>query len=125
MDFRAGERTKSGYLALPPGGVGPGVMVLHAWWGLNEFFVQLCDRLAAAGYVALAPDLYEGNVAITIDEAKALQSQYESNNTITPVLAAFDALAANPAVAPGGKGLLGCSMGTWWSVQLSVLRPDQ
>src|SRR5690348_76258 len=68
MDFRSGEKTRDGYLALPPSGAGPGVLVLHAWWGLNEFFVGLCDRLAREGYVALAPDLYEGAVTFSVGE---------------------------------------------------------
>ena len=63
--FGDGERF-SGYLAEPAGGVGPGVLVLHAWWGLNDFFKSLCDRLAAEGYVAFAPDLYGGK--LTVDE---------------------------------------------------------
>ena len=45
------------YLAQPASGQGAGVLVLHAWWGLNDFFKELCQRLAAAGFVALAPDL--------------------------------------------------------------------
>jgi carboxymethylenebutenolidase len=49
--------TLSQYLATPPGGKGPGVLVLHAWWGLNATFKGICDRLAEAGFVALAPDL--------------------------------------------------------------------
>ena len=51
----------AGFLALPPAstndGKGKGVLVLHAWWGLNDFFKELCERLAQEGFVALAPDL--------------------------------------------------------------------
>ena len=46
MDYQTGRKTDKGYLALPPSGAGPGILILHAWWGLNEFFVELCDRLA-------------------------------------------------------------------------------
>ena len=68
--FAAGDRTGTGYLALPDQEHGPGVLVLHAWWGLNPFFKELCDRLARAGFVAFAPDLYQGRTAATIDETE-------------------------------------------------------
>src|SRR5262249_14697123 len=53
-------------------GEGPGVVVLHAWWGLTEPFRQVCDRLAATGFVALAPDLYHGKTTALVEEAEAL-----------------------------------------------------
>ena len=74
MEFQANGRTASGYLAVPEHGSGPGVVVLHAWWGLTEPFRQVCDRLAQAGFVALAPDLYQGKTATTVEEAQALAS---------------------------------------------------
>ncbi len=49
-----------GYLAVPPSGTGPGVIVIQEWWGLVPHIEDVCDRLAAAGFVALAPDLYRG-----------------------------------------------------------------
>ena len=60
------------YLAAPAAG-GPGVLVLPSWWGLKPYFKQVCERLAEQGYTALAPDYYQGRVANTIEEAKALQ----------------------------------------------------
>jgi carboxymethylenebutenolidase len=50
-------------------------LVLHSWWGLNSFFRRLCDRFAAKGFVALAPDLYDGRVAGTVAEAKKLRAK--------------------------------------------------
>src|SRR5438046_3220896 len=70
--FQVDGRTISGYLAVPEQGSGPGVLVLHAWWGLTEPFRQVCDRLAEAGFVALAPDLYRGKTTAAIEEAQAL-----------------------------------------------------
>jgi carboxymethylenebutenolidase len=61
-----------GYLALPERGDGPGVLVLHAWWGLNSTIRDICSRLAGAGFVAFAPDLYHGKVADTIAGAETL-----------------------------------------------------
>src|SRR5437764_12941437 len=72
IEFQADGRTISAYLAIPEHGSGPGVLVLHAWWGLTEPFRQVCDRLAESGFVALAPDLYRGKTAATVEEAQAL-----------------------------------------------------
>ena len=71
-EFQANGRTISAYLAVPEHGSGPGVLVLHAWWGLTEPFRQVCDRLAQAGFVALAPDLYHGKTTAAVEEAQAL-----------------------------------------------------
>jgi carboxymethylenebutenolidase len=71
-EFQADGRTISAYLAEPSHGSGPGALVLHAWWGLTEPFRQVCDRLAKAGFVALAPDLYHGKTAAAVEEAQAL-----------------------------------------------------
>src|SRR6266516_3146337 len=71
-EFQADGRTISAYLAVPEHGSGPGVVVLHAWWGLTEPFRQVCDRLAEAGFVALAPDLYRGKTTASVEEAQAL-----------------------------------------------------
>src|SRR5579859_5647347 len=72
IDFNGAGTPATGYLAAPDSAAGPGVVVLHAWWGLTEPFRQVCDRLAEAGFVALAPDLYRGQTATTVAEAKAL-----------------------------------------------------
>ena len=53
--FQAGDEPVRGYLALPQSGTGPGVLVLHAWWGLVPTLIEVCERLAAAGFVAVAP----------------------------------------------------------------------
>ncbi|HEX6557515.1 MAG TPA: dienelactone hydrolase family protein [Ktedonobacteraceae bacterium] len=71
-EFQADGRTISAYLAVPEHGSGPGVLVLHAWWGLTDFFKQVCDRLAREGFIALAPDLYHGKTTAVVEEAQAL-----------------------------------------------------
>jgi carboxymethylenebutenolidase len=68
-----------GFLAVPPSGTGDGVLVLHAWWGLNDTIKAICTRLADAGFIAFAPDLYHGKVAKTIPEAEALGSALDAN----------------------------------------------
>ena len=77
IEFDANGSPAPGYLATPDGTAGagaPGVVVLHAWWGLTEPFRQACDRLAQAGFVALAPDLYRGKTTAMVEEADALGS---------------------------------------------------
>ena len=59
-----------GFLAVPSTGKGHGVLVLHAWWGLNDTIKAFCTRLAQEGFVALAPDLFAGKIARTIEEAE-------------------------------------------------------
>ncbi len=68
-----------GFLAVPLTGQGPGVLVLHAWWGLNDTIKAVCTRLAEAGFVAFAPDLYHGQVADTIAGAEILGAAIDAN----------------------------------------------
>src|SRR5437899_2701316 len=77
--FQADGRTISAYLAEPSHGSGPGVLVLHAWWGLTQPFRQVCDRLAEAGFVALAPDLYHGKTTTVVEEAQALATALDQD----------------------------------------------
>ncbi|MEO7002809.1 MAG: dienelactone hydrolase family protein, partial [Ktedonobacterales bacterium] len=72
IEFDTAGTPAPGYLARPDAATGPGVVVLHAWWGLTEPFRQVCDRLAEAGFVAIAPDLYRGKTTAKVEEAKAL-----------------------------------------------------
>lgn len=128
MAYRAGEKTTEGYLAVPPSGAGPGILVLHAWWGLNDFFIELCDRLATEGYVVLAPDLFDGAVAETIPDAEALSDLSEGPKieaTKHKVFQGLDSLFQQPGVQGTRVGVLGVSFGGWWTLQLSEQRPDQ
>src|SRR5262245_43923275 len=77
IEFDANEAAAPGYLAAPEGGSGPGIVVLHEWWGLTEPFRQACDWLADAGFVALAPDLYRGKTADTEAEAEKLSAELD------------------------------------------------
>ena len=111
------------YLASPSKG-GPGILVLPSWWGLKPFFRQVCDQLAEHGYTALALDYYHGRVGNTIDEAKALQEESESDPKAmgAMVKAAKDHLASLRTAKP--IGLMGFSMGTDWAVITAVKEPD-
>jgi carboxymethylenebutenolidase len=125
ITFEAGEQTGTAYLALPERGHGPGVLVLHAWWGLNSFFKETCDRLAREGFVALAPDLYFGKTAATIDEAQALLEQRDSERMKSTATGALAYLHDHPAVRGDAVGALGFSMGGAWAIFLSTLAPAE
>jgi carboxymethylenebutenolidase len=108
-----------GHLAVPTGGTGAGVLVLHAWWGLNPFLRGLCDRLASEGFVALAPDLYHGKTAATVEEAKRLRSRLRRETVSSEIVWAAEALAAHPAVLRPDLGLIGFSLGAYWALWLA------
>jgi carboxymethylenebutenolidase len=111
------------YLASPSND-GPGVLVLPSWWGLKDFFKQICDQLAEHGYTALAPDYYDGRVAKTIDEAKELQGSTEGTN---PELVGDLVKTAKDHLISLTKnkiGVIGFSMGTWWSLVIAENDPD-
>lgn len=114
----------SGYLAIPESGSGPGVLVLHAWWGLTPFFRSVCDRFAAAGFVAFAPDLNRGKTAPTIEEAEELNSERNFEETRTTVLRAVEYVQQLPAVTDTALGVAGWSLGAFWSILLSTFVPD-
>ena len=125
--LQIGPTDNRAYLATPESGTGPGVLVLHAWWGLTEVFTDACDRLAAAGFVALAPDLYaNGATTDSIAEAEQLISGHDSapGETKAALQAAVDYLLDSAAVTGKMIGAIGFSMGAYWALQLSQTRPD-
>jgi len=119
--LQVNEKTANAYLAVPEEG-GPGVLVLHAWWGLKPFFKQVCDQLAEQGFTALAPDMYQGRIATTIDEAEALLDQRDSEWMGDTVKAAKEYLAS---LTPGKPiGVIGFSMGAAWALIVAANEPD-
>jgi carboxymethylenebutenolidase len=124
-EFDVNGTTVAGYLALPERGRGPGVLVLHAWWGLTPFFEDVCERLATEGFVAFAPDRYGGPTAATIEEAESLQLQREDwVSTEAALRASVKFLGAQEAVDGEGLGALGFSAGAAWALLLSVREPE-
>jgi carboxymethylenebutenolidase len=96
--------------------------VLHSWWGLNGFFREVCDRLAAEGFVALAPDLYGGKVATTPAAARRLRASATTRRR-EPVyrflMRKIEFLKRHEAVTGSAIGQLGFSMGGHWALWLS------
>jgi len=115
IQLQIGGKTANAYLASANGG-GPGILVLHAWWGLKPFFKQVCDQLAEQGFTALAPDLYQGKIAGTIEEAKALMENRDFEFMRETVKAAHDHLASLTARP---MGVLGFSMGAAWALAVA------
>jgi carboxymethylenebutenolidase len=122
VEFKTGSNQGRGYLALPSHPKGA-VLVLHAWWGLNDFFKGLCDRLASQGYVALAPDLRNSAVATTVEEAEDLMKKSSNDLSKNAVFGAVDYLRSLPEVGRRKIGAIGFSMGGGWALWLSVQRP--
>jgi carboxymethylenebutenolidase len=111
------------YLALPAAGRGPGVLVLHAWWGLTGMIRELCDRLAAEGYVALAPDLYNGKIATTVEEAEKAAHQLDPDAAAGLCVAALERLRRLPAVEGRRTAVIGFSLGANFALWLANRLP--
>jgi carboxymethylenebutenolidase len=100
-----------GVLALPKSRSGLGLLLVHAWWGLNDFFKTLATRFAEAGFVTLAPDYYGGQVAKTAETAKALREKANLKSAEKLLNKAVDLLKTHPAVEPKRIGIVGFSLG--------------
>lgn len=115
--------TGRGYLARPAKGNGVGVLVLHAWWGLNDAFRQMCDGLASEGFVALAPDAYgDGLAAGTVEEAEQRSEALDLPRAEQTLLGAADLLAREVS---GPVASVGFSMGSGFGLWLARKRPEQ
>ncbi|CAG0947212.1 hypothetical protein ANRL1_03815 [Anaerolineae bacterium] len=115
-----------GFLAIPTAGTGPGVLVLHAWWGLNDTIKALCNRLAEAGFVAFAPDLYHGKVAATIAEAEVLSKALDANflQARAEVVEATRFLNERAGSADRGLAAIGFSLGASYALDISNTAPE-
>jgi len=114
------------YLAIPPAAKGPGVLVLHAWWGLNDTMKAFCEGLAQSGFVAFAPDLYHGKVADTIAGAEALGSALDANHLQARAEIAEAALFLNERAEQNERGLavIGFSLGAYYALDLADVDPE-
>lgn len=113
------------YLSLPAGtGPFPGIVVIHEWWGLNENIEHWADRLATAGYAALAVDLYGGTVATTPDEAMKLVKSVEPAKAMATIKAAFDYLGSDPRIAAKTRAVIGWCFGGAYSLQTALDIPE-
>ncbi|MDQ1448738.1 MAG: carboxymethylenebutenolidase [Actinomycetota bacterium] len=127
MSFASNGDTAHGYLALPASGTGPGVMVVQEWWGLVPQIKKVCDRLAADGFVALAPDLYHGDIAehTEMDKAGRLMSTMPMDRVARDTGAAVDFLRGHSAVRGDKVGVVGFCMGGMLTLLVAAQQGDK
>jgi carboxymethylenebutenolidase len=125
VSYKSGEETVSGYLAVPEGGgKHPAIVVIHEWWGLNDWVKEQAQKYAEQGYVALAVDLYRGKVAANPDDAHILMRGLPDDRGMRDLEAAFAYLSSRPDVNPAKIGSIGWCMGGSWSIKLAVDQPQ-
>jgi carboxymethylenebutenolidase len=127
VEFKSNGNTAAGYLVKPPAGTGPGVLVIQEWWGLDSGIKEMTDRLGAAGFVALAPDLYHGDLAghDEMDKAAGLMQKLPPDRAARDMSGAIDYLASHNAVRGNGIGVVGFCMGGMLAWIIAANRPDQ
>ncbi|MCB9450911.1 MAG: dienelactone hydrolase family protein [Anaerolineaceae bacterium] len=112
VEFRGNGDMVPGFLARPAdGGDYPAAVVIQEWWGLNDHIKDVARRLAAEGFVTLAPDLYRGQVAEEPDEARKLAMELDRDRAIKDIQGAVDYLVGLPGVTPQQAGIVGFCMG--------------
>ena len=109
--FSTNGTTGSGYLAGSKSGVGPGVIVIQEWWGLVDHIKDVVDRLGAAGFVALAPDLYDGETTDSPDDAGRLMMALEIESAEQKLRGAIEYLLGRDDVSGTTVGTVGFCMG--------------
>jgi carboxymethylenebutenolidase len=122
------------YLAPARPSPGPGVLLLHHWWGLNEPMRDLADRLANDGFTVMAPDLFDGVISTTIEEAEAFTSSVEKeggapgglnpDRIMGRVKATLDHLLAHPDVRGDRAAIVALSFGGWYGSEVAAATTD-
>lgn len=124
VSYKSGDDTVTGMLYSPAGkGPFPALIVIHEWWGLNDWVKEQASKFADQGYVALAVDLYRGKVATTPDLAHELMRGVPEDRAARDLRAAFDFLAAQPNVKKDRIGSIGWCMGGGYSLDVALLEP--
>jgi carboxymethylenebutenolidase len=124
VSYKSGDETVQGLLYIPTGkGPFPAIIVIHEWWGLNDWVKEQASKLAGEGYVALAIDLYRGKVATTPDMAHEIMRGVPEDRAKRDLRAAFDLLASRPDVNKDRIGAIGWCMGGGYSLDVALLEP--
>ncbi|MBK7142999.1 MAG: dienelactone hydrolase family protein [bacterium] len=113
-----------GFLATPTTTNGTAVLVLHAWWGLNDTMRTFCNRLAKHGFVAFAPDLYHGKLAETIADAESLSSALDADQARIDIREAIHYLLQQTNRPDRGLAVIGFSLGAFFALELSEREPE-
>jgi len=127
VEFKSNGTVASGYLVKPAAGSGPGVLVIQEWWGLDSGIKEMANRLGAAGFVALAPDLYHGELAAhnEMDKAAHLMNSLPPDRAGRDMSGAVDYLSNHPSVTSKGIGVVGFCMGGMLAFIIAANRPDK
>ena len=105
VSFEVQGKSSSGYLAVPGGaGPWPGVVVIQEWWGLDNHIKSVADRLAGAGFVTIAPDLYNGQVTTEPDEARKLRMALVWDEALGVIQGAINFLGGRDQVSSMAAG---------------------
>ena len=127
VEFPSNGGTGGGYLApAHEGGAGLGIIVIQEWWGLVDHIVDVCERFAAEGFTALAPDLYHGKTVPNRepDEAAKAMMALDLERAARDLSGAVDFLQAHDSVRGHGVAVVGFCMGGGLALWLATLRPD-
>lgn len=125
VSFPSAEGTAYGYLARPASGEGPGVIVVQEWWGLTDHIRDVCDRLAAEGFVALAPDLFGGWVAHDGAEARTMMAELPAEEGARLLDGAVDHLLGRDVMTSATVGVIGFCMGGGFVLAMAVQQGDR
>lgn len=124
VQFPSGKETINGYLAIPSAlGPHPGLVLVHEWWGLNDWMKEQAQKFADAGYVALVVDLYRGKVADTPEEAHELMRGLPQDRAVADLEAGLVYLVGRKEVTHGDVGVVGWCMGGGLALQLAIRQP--
>jgi carboxymethylenebutenolidase len=124
VSYKSGDETVNAILYTPQGkGPFPALVVIHEWWGLNDWVKEEASKLADQGYVALAIDLYRGKVATTPDEAHQIMRGVPNDRANRDLLAASGYLRSEKNVDPARVGSIGWCMGGGYSLDLAIADP--
>jgi len=124
VSYKSGDETVQGVLYTPAGkGPFPALIVVHEWWGLNDWVKEQASKLSDQGYVALAVDLYRGKVATTPDMAHEIMRGLPEDRAKRDLHAAFEFLASQPNVRKDRIGTIGWCMGGGYSLDVALQEP--
>jgi carboxymethylenebutenolidase len=125
VTYKSGADTVSGMLYAPTGkGPFPALIVIHEYWGLNDWVKEQGSKLAAQGYVALAIDLYRGKVADNPDLAHELMRGVPQDRANRDLQSAYNYLASQANVKKDRIGSIGWCMGGGYSLDVALLEPQ-
>jgi carboxymethylenebutenolidase len=124
VSYKSGDETVNGILYTPAGsGPFPGIVVIHEWWGLNDWVKEQASKLADQGYAALAVDLYRGKVADNPNSAHELMRGVPEDRAARDLHAAVEFLKSQPNVKKDRIGSIGWCMGGGYSLNVALAEP--